>query len=215
VGALLDATALQVMWDRGLGELTGVRLRRAFDNGVWERFTDHPLNGSGAQDGRDARLSFWRSVAWQLDAAGERDKLGDIAHLVSYDDTDCGMCLATYENSLGGRVVTMTYAPWTRLKSSAKRSQLINLVDWATRGRLPLLIERASRVVPFVRMSTDRKRCVTVLAMVRPRSCAYSWRDTDQRHDHGRVIGSVPRHFRVSIAGTKPVTAKGVDYPSR
>ena len=160
-GVLIDGTTLEVLWARGFGELTGVRAGRSYDNGVWERFTDHALNGEYAGDGRDARLSFWAEKAWSLTPAA--GGVGSLTHLVGYDGSDCGSCLTVFENKLGGRVVTMGYAPWTRLASSAKRSQIIALADWASRGRLPLVIDHTVRVVPFVRTDGGERVAAVLL----------------------------------------------------
>jgi hypothetical protein len=85
------------------------------------------------------------------------------ARLIGYDGSELGPCLTTCINEHGGRVAVMGYAPWTRLESGAKRSQLYALSDWACNGRLPLRIDRHLRVAPFIRLSQDARRFVAVL----------------------------------------------------
>ena len=160
-GVLLDGPALSLLWERGLGELAGVRIGRTFDNGVYERFTGHELNGRFAGDARDVRLSFWGDLAYELLPLDET--VGEAARLVGYDGSDCGACISTFTNSLGGRVAVLGYGPWGRLGSSAKRSQMLAIADWVSQGRLPLVIDRTLRVTPFVRMGADGKRFVAVL----------------------------------------------------
>ena len=160
-GVLMDAAALEVLWDRGLGELAGVRPGRSYDNGVYERFTGHELNGPYTGDGRDVRLSFWAAPARRLVPLSEG--VADLAHMIGYDGSDCGPCLTAFENDAGGRVATMGYAPWRRLGNSAKRSQVIALADWAARGRVPILIPRTVRVTPLIRMNADRTKMAAVL----------------------------------------------------
>ena len=160
-GVLMDVSALHVLWERGLGDLTGVRPGKSFDNGVWERFTDHPLNAPYAGDGRDCRLSFWSTHGWQL--LPLHDSIGDLAHLIGYDGSDQGTCLSTFTNDLGGRVAVLGYSPWNRLGNSAKRSQMLSLADWISGGKLPILIPRTVRVTPLVRQSADGKRLAAVL----------------------------------------------------
>jgi len=160
-GVLLDGPALGVLWERGLGELAGVRIGRTFDNGVYERFTGHEVNGRFAGDARDVRLSFWGDLAYELLPLD--GNVGEAARLVGYDGSDCGVCISTYVNSLGGRVAVLGYGPWSRMGSSAKRSQMLAIADWVSQGRLPLLIDKTLRVAPFVRMSADRRRFVAVL----------------------------------------------------
>ena len=160
-GVLLDGKSLTALWERGLGELTGVRIGRTFDNGVYERFTDHPANGRFAGDARDVRLSFWGDLAYELVPLDET--VGEAARLVGYDGSDCGACISTFTNSLGGRVAVLGYGPWTRLGSGAKRSQMLAITDWLSQGRLPMVIDKTLRVTPFVRTSADGKRFAAVL----------------------------------------------------
>ena len=159
-GVVMDAAALQVLHERGMGGLAGVKIGRAWDNGVYERFTDHPFNGGFTGDARDVRVSFWPQAVHELVPV---DPVGEISRLVGYDGSDCGLCAANFTNALGGRVVCLGYAPWERLSSSAKRSQTIAMADWASGGRLPLVIDKTLRVTPLVRESADGRRLVAVL----------------------------------------------------
>ncbi|HEY3332147.1 MAG TPA: hypothetical protein VGK19_19115 [Capsulimonadaceae bacterium] len=160
-GAILDGAGAQIIYDRGLGDLVGVHIARSYDNGVFERYTDHKLNGPYAEDARDTRVSFWRAPADVLAI----DELGvePLAHLIGYDRSDLGPCAATFTNRLGGRVVTLGYSPSTYLGSAAKRTQMLNVADWASSARLPVLIEPVIRVTPLVRASRDENRFAAVL----------------------------------------------------
>ncbi len=160
-GVLLDPSTLQVLWERGLGELAGVKVDRCFDNGLYERFTGHALNGAYAGESRDARMSMGNSEAWSLKPAGKG--VAELTRYVAYDDSDQGIAMTAYENAIGGRVVAMGYFPWARLGSGHKRAQILAAVDWAAKGRVPLLIERLVRVTPFVRQSADGCRIAAVL----------------------------------------------------
>jgi hypothetical protein len=161
-GVLIDGTALQELAKRSLEHLAGVRVGRTYDNGVWELLTEHPLNGASGGHGRDARMSLWPFVALEL--LPMKQEVAALAQLVGYDGSNCGACMTAYENELGGRVITAAYAPLYAIDSSAKRNQIIALIDWASRQRLPIIIEKAVRVAPLIRMSADRDRFVAVLA---------------------------------------------------
>lgn len=160
-GVMMDASSLAILASRGLASLAGVAIGKSYDNGLIERFTNHPLNGPFAGDGRDARLSFGQPSVQQLIPAATG--VHDLAHMIGYDGSDKGCCLAAYENQLGGRVVTMTYIPWARLANSQKRSQLLALADWISRSQLPVVIDKTLRVTPLVRASRDGKRLACVL----------------------------------------------------
>lgn len=156
--ALMDQDALAVLWERGLGELTGVRPGENVA-GCWERFTDHPLNGEYADDGRRVQP---HSGAVLLQPVG--DGVHDLAHAVGQaDGEDRGICLSAFENGLGGRVAVATYEPWRRLGRVGKRRQLTALVDWLTRGDTPILIETTARVAPFVRREPHGEQVAVAL----------------------------------------------------
>lgn len=160
-GVLMNGEALQVLWERGLGDLTGVRHGRSWDNGLRERLTDHPFNGSYAGDERDSRVSLTPSTGWELEALDE--SVGVLSRLVGYDDIERGPAVTCYQNALGGRVVVLGYAPWLRLGTSAKRTQMLSAADWISGGKLPVIIAQTVRVSPWVRLSTDRRRVTVVL----------------------------------------------------
>ena len=86
-----------------------------------------------------------------------------LADLEDYFGRQQGACLTAYENSHGGRVVVMGYAPWIFLHSVAKRQQLQNVADWVSRGRLPVRVDEPVRLVPVVRMSADGRRLAILL----------------------------------------------------
>ena len=157
---LMDGAALRVLWTRGLGELTGVKPGTHFPNGVVERFTNHPLNGPYAGDGREA-LPGPADDVWSLAPVGKG--VEELARLIRYDGADMGACFTIYTNSLGGRVAVSTYSPWRRLGRGAKKRQLAAVADWLAGGRLPALIEQTARVAPWVRSSPDGRRVAVVL----------------------------------------------------
>ncbi len=155
---LMDDQALGVLWERGLGELAGVR-PGCYVPACYERLTDHSLNGEWAGDGRRIYPS---TGATTLEAA--RDEVLPLSRAVDQvADVDRGICLSACENELGGRVAVGTYVPWNQLGRAGKQHQLIALCDWLCRGRLPVVIEGTVRVAPFVRMAPDGKGVAVVL----------------------------------------------------
>jgi len=163
-GVLMDTASLDVLTERGLADLTGVRIGRRIDNGVMERYTGDPLNGPHAGELRDCRIEFWGDARGQADVLEPlADGVRFLANLETYFNEQRGPCLSAYENALGGRVVVMGYAPWMLIHSGAKRTQLQNLADWITRDRLPVRIRETLPLVPFVRLSEDRTKGLMVL----------------------------------------------------
>jgi hypothetical protein len=151
----MDRTALQVLWQRGFGEMTGVQLGEK-QVGVYEQLTDHPLNGLYAGD---SRLSL--DAGWALVPLNSQVQV--LSRMVGLQGNDCGPCVTAFTNALGGRVVVMTYTPWRFLGVPSKWHQMRAMIDWATAGRMPLLLDRPLRVAPFVRLDSARKRATILL----------------------------------------------------
>ena len=161
---LMDAFALEVLVERGLADLAGVRIARWLDNGMAERFTDDPLNGASPRAVRDIRPEFWgdpylRSALLEAVSPGVR-VLSDLENLLG---ARVGPCVTAFANSLGGRVVVMGHAPWRFVNLTCKRSQLLAAADWATGQRLPVLIRDTVPLIPLARLSADRTRGAVVL----------------------------------------------------
>ncbi len=163
-GVLMDSSTLEVLAERGLDHLTGVRLAKRLDNGMMERFTDDELNGRAAGQLRDARIEFWG------DAKGMGDVLEPVAagvHILTtmedYFYRPQGPSMTGFENELGGRVVVMGYAPWIFLHSAGKRLQLQNVADWISHGTMPLRVDETVPLVSVVRISADRQRGAVLL----------------------------------------------------
>ncbi|MEI8241829.1 MAG: hypothetical protein WCI17_01040 [bacterium] len=163
-GVLMDSTALEVLSARGLGHLTGVRLAKRLDNGMMERFTADPLNGSSVGQLRDARIEFWGDATGMADvlepvAGGVRT----LATLEDYFYRPQGTCMTAFENELGGRVVVMGYAPWIFLHSVGKRLQLQNVTDWLSREAMPVRVDETVPLLSVARLSADRQRGAVLL----------------------------------------------------
>jgi hypothetical protein len=163
-GVLLDSTALEVLAERGLASLTGVRLAKRLDNGLRERFTGDALNGCFKDHVRDARIEFWgdaRGLGDVLEPTAAKVRV--LAVMEDYFGRTQGPCMTAFENELGGRVVVMGYAPWIFLHSVAKRLQFQNAADWLSRGKAPVRIDETVPLVPIVRMSANRRKAGLVL----------------------------------------------------
>jgi hypothetical protein len=216
-GVLMDTAALDVLADRGLGELAGVRIVRQVSNGVAERFTDDPLNGPYAGEIRDCRIEFWG------DATGLADVLEPVApevHILAamenYHHQLYGPCLTAFENELGGRVAVMGYAPWMFVHSSAKRAQLLNLADWVTWDTVPVRVEEPVPLIPFVRMGADSGRAGVVLlnagldpvpeATVQLRTIAGPVRLVTEQGEAPAEAQAVPDGWRLTLRGLGPWT---------
>lgn len=159
-GVIMDGQALTILWERGLGELAGVRPGAVVGDAVYERATDDAWNAGYEGDGRNSLIS-------DGDPCIALEPLGGGVRILSearwFDDRLFGPCVTAHENELGGRVAVATYAPWSRLGWSWKLNQMRRLAAWVTHDRLPLAIRETVRVAPFVRSNAEGTRWVAAL----------------------------------------------------
>lgn len=167
---LMDGSSLEVLERRGLAELAGVCIGKRWDNGVMERLTGDPRNRPWTGSVRDARIEFWGAFWYGGNSTGLGDMLeplsretGILSNLESYFGKALGPGMTAFENRLGGRVIVSGYAPWLLIGSEAKRTQLQNALDWATRGQLAVRIEETVPLIPVVRLSPEKDRGIIVL----------------------------------------------------
>ena len=156
-GVLLDARALQTLWERGLGELTGVRLGRQHLYETRETATAHPLNGADIGSQRDGHIGLGFLSAGQPAFALEPLEGGVeiLSRLAAYGGAPVDPCFTLFTNKLGGRVAVASYAPWKILERAWKRRQMLAVCDWISGGRLPVVIEQHAWVMPFVRTNAQ------------------------------------------------------------
>ena len=160
---MLDTLALRVLTERGMHELTGVRVASTYDTSVNARLTSDPLNGPYPGTVHDAHQLLpepFRS-ADTLEVLDPKVRI--LAELQDFRSDGKGPCMTAHENKLGGRVVVVGYAPWWYLQSGFKRFQTINAADWIAKGQLPVRIEETCAVAPFVRINSDGTRGAIVL----------------------------------------------------
>ncbi|BBI32766.1 hypothetical protein [Cohnella abietis] len=152
-GLLIDGRSLQVLWERGLGHLCGVSIRETYDNGVYEQFTDEGFNGRHSGERRDARIAFWKDLAYVVEPLNPEVRI--ISRLLNFVGEDLGPTFTLFENELGGRVAVHGYAPWKHIHSGVKREQLMKVCDWLTKGILPVIIRKLGKVVPLIQSTPD------------------------------------------------------------
>lgn len=161
---LMDGSTQAILDRRGLGEFSGVRIAKRWDNGVMERLTDDPINRPWAGSVRDARIEFWGNALGLGDMLEPlHPKVRVLSRLETYFGQRFGPSMTAFENRLGGRVIVSGYAPWLFLGSEDKRTQLQNVLDWATRGQLAVRIEETVPLIPVVRLAPEKNRGIIVL----------------------------------------------------
>jgi len=154
----LDTQALGVLWERGLGELTGVKQVNESSIAV-EIFADHPLNQGMA--GTMRRASGW-SQGTYLEKANNKVQAINHLHVMSSQERK-GISLSLFENELGGRIAVSSYYPWDGLGMLAKVTQMSRLMNYLSQDNMPVKLEQPFRVMPLIRSSSDQNRFVLSL----------------------------------------------------
>jgi len=151
---LLDATALQDVIDRGFGSYCGVVPGKTYDNGVYEIFTDHPLNGSYRQYRRNPYVNYmeWQIPVPVLEAQTEGVEV--LSELITLVGEKLGPCMTLYRNHKGGNVAVMSFIfsdHCRRMQFYGKKVQLLNLFNEIASQGLPVSIDSLHKLVPVYR----------------------------------------------------------------
>lgn len=158
---LMDVAAWQALKRLGLERWTGISGVEPVDHDATEVLTKHALNGRFAGWSRDCRQSFWHERAWNLTPAGAATEI--LARMADYGGADLGHCMTACTNELGGRVVVMSYFPWSQIHSLAKVSQLRAVCDWLSRDNLPAVVESFSKLALWCRQGKDGRQSLVLL----------------------------------------------------
>ncbi len=153
----LDTEALGVLWNKGLGHLTGVKRSENWFFGV-EYFTEHSFNGKYTGDGR--RAQGWAGSHYLEIKNPDVEVLSDF---YTMQQIKKGPCFTIFENKLGGKVAVSSYSPWRYNGRNGKHHQLTQVADWLSNKQMPLIIEENVRLVPYVRMSKEKNKFMIAL----------------------------------------------------
>ena len=156
-----DGRGAEILIERGFGEFVGGKVAAVYDNGMAERFTDHPINGTYQNYFRNIYISYGGPLpAYEMQPA---DGAEVISHLetITYKPQRCSMYI--YENAAGGRICVDGYMMPQRMKTTAKRHQVTAVFEWLSRGTLPVLINVERKIMPLVKVSEDGDMTLMVI----------------------------------------------------
>jgi hypothetical protein len=154
----MDVQTLDVIWQRGMGELTGVKHVNESSIAV-EIFAEHPLNQGIA--GTMRRASGWSRGAYLEKVNGQVQAINHL-HVMTNQKRK-GISLSLFENELGGRVAVSSYHPWDGLGMLAKVTQMIRLMNYLSRDKMPVMLEKSFRILPLFRQDEAGKKFVLAL----------------------------------------------------
>lgn len=137
-GVYLDADAVRILNERGLGQYVGFKTGEVFLRDTIEKTSSGRFNPEPFT--RNMRQSFWggKGVGLvPLDKTAEK-----LARLVDYHDNVLADCsLGCYVNSLGGRVVASGYASWKVMGYVPKYRQMHAIFNWLSNETLPAEVD--------------------------------------------------------------------------
>ncbi|MFP4293258.1 MAG: hypothetical protein ACLFQ0_16600 [Cyclobacteriaceae bacterium] len=205
----LDTAALELLWERGLGALTGVKPVTESVVAV-EVFAEHPINHG--MEGAMRRAYGWAQGSWLNPLNDQVQVVSELRHMSSQERM--GPCLTLYENELGGRVAVSSYQPWKSPGALKKTIQLSRMMDFLSRGKMPVIMEDAYRIMPIIRISKSKDRFVLALfnnsldelsgVECKIRTTAKTIRQITKDKDKVLTVKKVPDGKVVSLDKIKP-----------
>lgn len=143
-----DGRGVDVLNERGFRNATCAVVEKTYPNGVIEYFHNNLLNGDFCGKTRYASMDiYYEGDAYQL-KPDENAKV--ITSLKSGGNTlGCAMCAS--ESSDGRKFVADGYLMPGQAQTASKRQQMMNIFEWMSGNKLPIVIEKSIKVVPNVR----------------------------------------------------------------
>jgi hypothetical protein len=160
-GLLLDGEALEVLEQRSLAPMLGLRFKPVAHPFDRFRFEEDPLNGihSGRTMMGDC-FAFGKSRSVEV-TQGRSRCLSRYTHL---DGTPADMETVAVEHDDGRRVVVFGSGAGISPVTTSRRHQILSAADWVCHGQLPVSLETPGQVVVVPRCN-DQGQVATVLLL--------------------------------------------------
>lgn len=154
-GVLLDLTAVEVLHERGLGDLTGVAVEKVMKRYDWQDLAAEEWHNErwGGTPGKHLTMTI-PDLLSNPDIAVLRAQQGTevVSRLVSADREVMAPCCCVREHADGGRVAVfplrMEGEPGS-LMNPKRKQQFSRLLHWLARGELPLEVTAIDGVCPL------------------------------------------------------------------
>ena len=158
-GVIIDSAAAYRLAERGFGALCGYKSSKVYTNGLKTVYTAHEFNTAPTDMRRGGLQADFRSGKgiYVIDT-DERAQILTVCK--SINDKYLGASDYIFENSLGGRVAVLGYAPWSNSEQYERVDMLRNIVNWVSFGSPSLSIDGAYHILPILRKSDDGGFCV-------------------------------------------------------
>lgn len=161
-GVLADGVAATRLQERGFGKAIGMKVE-ARPNQSFEYFTNDPLNGEHAGHIWQIIFKGGMSAHALTPLCGRARVLGEYR---TASGAAAGAATMIAETAVGGRIAVFGYDGFESVVSSGRRHQLIAAADWASRGKLPVLIRTSAQIMAVPRV--DRKGRTQSVVLLNP-----------------------------------------------
>lgn len=146
-GVYTDGLGLKKLAERGFTDLGG-KAARKYENGVWEYFTDHKINGNVPNRERFTSLDiFHEADAYELipDEGAEV-----ISMLKSAFGGLRGACAYIYRRKDGSYITVDGCLMPKQIQTDNKRDQMTGAFELLSKNSLPVIVDKCIKVVPTV-----------------------------------------------------------------
>ena len=144
-----DGRGVEILTERGFEDYCGATVAAVYDNGMAERFCDHPINGKYKHYYRNVYISYGGPLPAYEFAPGDRTEVISNLETITYKPKNCSMY--TFTNPDGGRFCADGYLMPGRTKTTAKKAQITAVFEWLSGGKLPVLIDTERKIMPLVK----------------------------------------------------------------
>ena len=162
-GVIMDAAAAHRMAERGFAELCGYSSAKAYNNGLKTVYVDHPFNTAPRGMRRGGLQAEFRSGK-SIFVISPMESAQVLTECRSINEIVLGASDYIYENSRGGRVAVLGYAPWTNFEQHERVDMLRNIVAWVSYTSTSVTVRGAYHVLPMLRASENRDSFCLMLA---------------------------------------------------
>ena len=158
-----DGKGVEILNEKGFSNVCGAKIKRIYDNGMTERFTNHPLNGEFKNHNRNAFMNF----SYYLNNSGYAYEFEPVtgSEVVSFLETitgsSCGCSLYIFDNKSTSKFASDGYLYPNSMATSAKKEQISNVFNYLSDGKLPQIRNNTTKIMPSV--ASDDEGNMTVM----------------------------------------------------
>ena len=152
---LTDGRGLEILSERGFEKYCGGKVKNAYDNGMSERFSNHELNGEYKDFYRDVIMNFVgfnKEKAYELEPS---EKAEIVSNLETITHKDVGCASYVFQSDKNTRFAADGHLYPNSAKTAAKKEQILNIIDWLSDNKLPVVIKKSAKIMPAVMSNSE------------------------------------------------------------